>query len=103
MLLHFIIILIAGIGFFIHIGTLFIIGAIIAILRHIYGVFTGRMSIIYPLVLYIGGFIIFGGWYGILWGAVLSSVVEIVIMPVLMLLIGGTYSLFDKKDNKNID
>lgn len=94
-----VILLLAGIGFFGHIGVLFIIGAILAIILDIYGIFTGKLNFLFPLVLYIGGFILFGGWYGILWGAVIGSAIEMII-PLIMLLGGGTFILFDKIRNK---
>lgn len=90
-----IILLLAGIGFFGHMGTLFIIGAILAIILDVYGIFTGKLNLLFPLVLYVGGFIVFGGWYGILWGAVIGSAIE-ALMFLVMLLGGGTFVLFDK-------
>lgn len=93
--LSFIAVLIAGIGFFGHIGTLFIIGAVLAMIIDIYGFFTGKLNPLFPIILYVGGFIVFGGWYGILWGAVIGSAIE-VIMFLIMLLGGGTYYFFNK-------
>lgn len=95
-----IVVVLALIGFFGHIGTVFMVGGVLAILIDLYGFLTGRLNPLFPIVLYVGGYIVFGAWYGILWGAVIGSAIEVILFTI-MLLGGGTYFLFDKfKKNK---
>ena len=69
-------VILAIIGFFTHLGWLFMIGGFLCLLLDIYGFFSGRLNPLFPIFLYIGGYIIVGNWTGILWGSVVGNFLE---------------------------
>lgn len=85
MILQLIGVLLAIIGFFAHLGWLFMIGGFLLLFLDIFGFLSGRLNPFFPLFLYIGGWIIVGNWKGILWGAVVGNFLEDAII-----ILGGT-------------
>jgi hypothetical protein len=69
-------VIIAIIGFFTNLSWLFFIGGFICLFFDIFGFISGRLNPTFPIVLYIGGFIIVGNWTGILYGSVVGNLIE---------------------------
>jgi len=91
MILQLIGVLLAVIGFFTHLSWLFIIGGFLLLFLDVSGFLSGMLNPLFPLFLYIGGWIIVGNWTGILWGAVLGNFLEIA-----LIILGGTgFAVFE--------
>jgi len=85
-------VILAIIGFLAHLGWLFIIGSSICLFLDIWCFLRGRLNPLFPLFLYVVGYIVIGNWTGILWGALIGNLVE---WP-LIILAGTGSSAFDK-------
>ena len=84
--------LLAIIGFFAHLGWLFMIAGFLCVFLDITGFLSGKLNPLFPIFLYIGGWVIAGNWTGILWGAIIGNSIEIIII-----LVGGVgYLSFTK-------
>jgi len=84
-------VLLAIIGFFAHLGWLFMIGGSLLLFLDIAGFLSGRLNPLFPLFLYIGGWIVVGNWTGILWGAVVGNFLD-----TALVILGGTgFAVFE--------
>ena len=72
-------IILAILGFILHLGILFIICGFILLFLDIIGMLSGKLNPIMPIFLYIGGYIVVGNWTGILWGAIIGNFVDTVL------------------------
>ncbi len=91
-LIQFIGFTLALIGFFAHIGWLFMIAGFLCVFMDVIGFLSGKLNPLLPIFLYVGGWIIVGNWSGILWGAIIGNSIEIIII-----LLGGVgYLSFTK-------
>lgn len=94
MILQFIGLILAIVGFFLHSGILFMIGGFILLFLDITGMLSGKLNPLMPIFLYIGGYIVIGDWTGILWGSVVGNIFEAV--PILIGI--GTTPIFKIKE-----
>lgn len=85
MIIQFIGVLLAVIGFFTHLGWLFVVGGFMCLFMDIYGMTTGKLNPLVPIILYIGGFVIVKSWYGVLWGAAVGNLFDLffTLLPIL--------------------
>ena len=63
-------------AFFMHLGWLFMIVGFVFIFLDLIALFSGKLNPLFPIFLYIGGYIIVGNWTGLLWGAVIGNILE---------------------------
>lgn len=79
-------------GFIVGIPTALVIGGLLCIVVDVIGFSSGKLSPGFPIVLYIGGYIITQSWVGVLYGSIIGNAVEAI--PVLIIL---AISSFKKK------
>lgn len=72
--------ILAVIGIIFKINNIFIIGGLICLLLDIWGILTGRLKPLFPIISYIVGYIIVGSWLGILWGSLFGNVFDYIFM-----------------------
>jgi len=71
------------IGFFTGAYWLVILGGAICILLDIVMLWSGQLKPIMPFTLYIGGYIMAGGWVGVLYGSIVANALEVLTMAVI--------------------
>jgi hypothetical protein len=71
-------IILAITGYFANFFWLFLIGGFLCLILDISGFLSGKLNPTFPVILYIGGFIIVGNWTGILFGSVLGNLIEVI-------------------------
>ena len=74
----------AVIGFFANIQWLLIAGGVTCVLMDLVGFASGKLKPIFPIILYIGGYVVAGSWIGILYGSVVGNVIEVLFMGGLL-------------------
>ena len=87
------------VGLILNVSFLFIIGGIVCLILDIISLSNGKLKPTLPLFIYIGSFIYWGGWKGILIGALISNSIE-AIFAVLLGFGLLTFSIFRKKPKK---
>jgi len=85
-------VILAIIGFFTHLFWLFLIGGFLCLILDISGFFSGRLNPLFPIALYVLGYIIVGNWTGILFGSIAGNLIE-----VITILIGLPIFIFKKE------
>ena len=84
MLLQILGILFGLIGFLIKQPIVFIIGGFVCLGLDIFAFLKGTLKPLFPLLLYVIGFIILRSWKGILLGAIIGQVFEVALFPISM-------------------
>lgn len=92
MLIQSIGVLLGIVGFFIGIPAVLIVGGVLCVVVDVIGFSSGKLSPGFPIVLYIGGYLITQSWIGVLYGSIIGNAIEAV--PMLIVL---AISLFKKK------
>lgn len=99
-------VLLGIIGFFTHLGWLFMLGGFLCLFLDVMGFLSGRLNPLFPIFLYIGGWIIVGNWTGILWGSIIGNFID-----TFLIILGGTgfavfagiKGLFRKEKTNNVE
>mgnify|MGYP000374329313 CR=1 FL=1 len=63
-------------GLTFHLFWLFFIGGILCIILDIVGFFTRKLRPLFPIILYILGYVFIGNWTGILLGSIVGNIIE---------------------------
>jgi len=71
-------IVIAILGILSEAKTAFFIGGFILVAMDLYAFFTGQLNPLVPIILYIIGYTAVENWTGILWGALVGNILEVV-------------------------
>ena len=79
MIIQIIGIAIAILGLLIKLKVAFLIGGFILLAMDLYGFFTGQLNPLFPIILYVVGFMVVGGWTGILYGALFGNALDVVV------------------------
>jgi len=95
MIIQIIGVILAIIGFFIHVTWLFFVGGFVCLMVDIVGFTSGKLKPMFPIVLYLGGYLVVGNWTGILAGSVIGSLIDVIPM-----LIGMSFLSFKKEDDE---
>ena len=98
-LIQIIAVILGLIGFVAKISILFLIGGFLSLFLDVIGFLSGKMNPIFPIILYIGGYIVVGSWHGILVGALVGQILEVVFMFIVIPLGSGTYLTISKINN----
>lgn len=87
-------VLLGIIGFAIEIPIVLIAGGILCVIADIIGFSSGKLNPIFPIVLYIIGYIIAQSWIGVLYGSIIGNAIEAIFLIIIFAIFLFNFAIF---------